>query len=196
MYTFGILALFFLILSGIIFKGKIKQNQFVVALIIFTGTLIGSIIVNGVVGLDTEYTLESQRTKVLDIYTSKVIDNRDTLFCDDSYINYNYELEIDEDGDTTLSRYLKFGFLDNFYKSETVRKNKMGGRAVKVEFLPDGDSIPYFEVLKYKRINTNKWVSGFGLPRGGRDFIVYIPNDSIHQVLMNFMNENFFDNET
>ena len=198
MYTFGILAAFFLILSGIIFKGKIKENQFAVGLIVFAGTLIGSVIVNGVVGLDTDYTRTEKRMKELPIQTSKVIAFDDTLLYEHTYLQYVYTEELEKDGDTTLSNnYVDVGGVTSlFYQSELDREMGKNGTDIRVEFLPEGDSIPYYVVYKDKKVIDNKWVSPFGLPRGGRTFIAYIPNDSIHNVLMDQLNEKFYENET
>ena len=197
MYTFGILAAFFLILSGIIFKGKIKDNQFIVGLIVVAGTLIGSAIVNGIVGLDVPYTLSKVKTKELSSKkTAKVITLEDTLIYEHACINYRYVMELKKNGDTSLTHYMDIGFPDNFYKSNGHRETEKIGRTVHVKFLPEGDSIPHYDKMKYKRISPNRWISTAGLPRGGKEFHVYIPNDSIHQVLMTQINEKFYENET
>ena len=196
MYTFGILAAFFLILSGIIFKKRIKQNQLAVGLIVFAGTLIGMAVVNGVVGMKTPWTLVDVKEKNLKSgYISEVMEYGDTLYYNYSYIDYHFKVQIDEDGDTTYSRYIDLGNPDAFYMSNTTREGENIGRTIEIKFLPEGDTIPYYEVKKYKRIPDNRWVSGFGLPPGGRHFIAYIPNDSLHNVLMSHMNEKFFEYE-
>ncbi len=197
MYTFGILAAFFLILSGIIFRKNIKENQVLVGFIVFVGTMVGSVIVNGVVGLDTPYTLTHVKTKELsDVRTAIVFDLEDTLLYEYACITYRYEMELESDGDTSLSHYVDLGSPDAFYKSTAHREKERIGRHLIVKFLPEGDSIPYYEVKKFKKIPDNKWVSQLGLPRGGKTYIAYIPNDSIHNVLMDQLNEKFYENET
>lgn len=199
MYTFGILAGFFLILSGIIFKGRIKANQFIVDIIVVADTLIGSIIINGVLGLDVPYTLSKVKTKELSkLRLAKVIDLKDTLFHEYACIDYRYIKELKKNGDTSFSdHYIELGSPDMFYIESNHRKSENIGRTVHVHFLSDGDSIPYYDKMKYKRILTNKWISTIGLPRGGTEYHVYMPNDSIHNVLMTILNEKYYyKNET
>lgn len=197
MYTFGILAAFFLILSGIIFKGRIKDNQFTVGLIVFAGTLVGMSIVNGIIGMDNEYILTQKRVKELPVQYSEIITSEgDTLLNHDTFLEYKYIQEIEEDGDTSLTNFIDVGYMyDHFSPSSVKNSSNISGRNLIIEFLPESDSIPYFEIKKYKRITDNKWVSSFGLPKGGRVFVAYIPNDSIHSILMNQINEKFFENE-
>ena len=91
MYTFGILAAFFLILSGIIFGKRIKQNQFLVILIVFVGTLLGSVIVNGIFGLRIPLSDSEVKTKDLKIQMTEIYTPRDTLKLK-TYIEYNYNM--------------------------------------------------------------------------------------------------------
>jgi hypothetical protein len=187
MYTFGILVAFLLILSGAIFGKNIKQNQFPVAFIVFAGTMIGSIIVNGIVGMDIPYTLTTVKTKNLNVQVSKVFTLSDTLLYRSTYLQYIYKMELKKNGDTIITHYTDVGAsYDLFYpKGEKHRE-------IVVDFLPEGDSIPYLEIKRYKRFPDNRWISPVGLPGGGRVFYVYLPNDSIHNVLMDQLNDKFF----
>lgn len=192
MYTFLISAVVFLIISGIIFKGKIKNNQFAVGLIVFAGTLISSIIINGIVGLGEEYTPVLVKERSLPSQLSVIIEKGDTILYHDTFFQYVYEVELDTTKEDSISRkhYADVGYsYDVFYQgSDRPRK-------VYVDFLPEGDSIPIVKIYRQKRITDNKWVSSFGLPRGRREFHCYIPNDSIHKIMYKWYNKKFLQNE-
>ena len=185
MYTFGIIAEFFLILSGIIFGKRIKQNQFIAVLIVFVGTMIGSIIVNGVLGMKIPYTPVVMKEKPLSLQTSNILTLDDTMEFK-SYLEFDYEMN--EKDSTVETNWLDIGdWIDPFY----------GDRAEKltIYFLAEGDTIPYYNILRGKRLTDSKWIASSILPRGGRRFEVYIPNDSIHNVLMDQINEKFYVDE-
>lgn len=184
MYTFGILALFFLLLSGAIFGKNIKKNQHLVAMIVVAGTLVGSIIVNGVLGLSIPYTQVEIKKKALILQDTDIMMPTDTLEFD-SYVEFNYQLKPGKD-ETNLN-HLDVNLWDDVYHSERDM--------ITVEFLPEGDSIPYIQVFREKRIVDNKWITPFGLPNGKKQYVAYIPNDSIHNVLMDQLNEKFFTDE-
>ena len=190
MYTYISLAVFFLILSGIIFGKNIKQNQLNVIFIVFLGTLIGSCIVNGIVGLKTPCTLTHVKTKEFSKQPSKVYTLQDTLFQEEyTHVQYIYGEKIKRNGDTVVTNYVDIGgSYDGFYSD--------GNKKIDITFLSEGDTIPRVEIYKYKRHVDSKWVSSFGLPGGERIFHVYIPKDSIHNILMDQLNEKFFKNET
>lgn len=181
MYTFGILAAFFFLLSGAIFGKKIKQNQPIVALIVVAGTLIGSIIVNGVLGLSLPYQDVEVRTKVLKVQTSKIYTHNDTTILD-SYIRFAYGIE--EGQEEPDYNYVDINLFEDI--------NYLDREKLKVEFLPEGDSIPYVKVFRAKRLTDNKWITQFGLPSGGKHYIAYLPNDSVHNVLMDQLNDKFY----
>ena len=185
MYTFGILALFFILLSGAIFGKKIKQNQFAVVLLVLAGTLIGSTIVNGVMGLKIPLTFVEVKTKHLDKEVSKIQTGSDTLEFT-AYLDYTYIVNKKDSTDVDYN-YVDINLWNDVYSTETD--------ILTIEFLPEGDSIPYVKVLREKRIVDNKWITPFGLPKGVKNYVAYIPNDSIHNVLMDQLNEKFFKDE-
>jgi hypothetical protein len=184
MYTFGILAAFFFLLSGAIFGKRIKQNQPLIALIVITGTLIGSIIVNGILGLSIPYQDVHVKTKALSEGRSIIYTPEDTASFV-SYIKYYYNLK--EGREKPGSNYLDIGVFEDIY---VYRQGKM-----QIEFLEEGDSIPRLEIFRAKRLTDNKWVAQFGLPSGGRSYVVHIPNDSIHNVLMDHLNDKFYNED-
>lgn len=185
MYTFGILAIFFFILSGIIFGKNIKQNQFLVGVIVFVGTLIGSIIVNGVVGMKVPFTTVVLKEKPMYLQATK-LETPDTTLKFKSYLQFVYEIKEDS---IIKDNWVDVGYLHSlFFQRDQDR--------IKIHFLAEGDSVPYFKIMKKKRLVDNKWVTPFGIPRGGkRIFEVYIPNDSIHNILIYHLNEKYFKNE-
>lgn len=183
MYTFGILALFFILLSGAIFGKRIKQNQFAVVLLVLAGTLIGTTIVNGVLGLKIPLTEVEVRTINLEEQKSDIYTLTDTMIFL-SYVEYNYKM--DEDSSMEYHN-VDICLWNDVYSSDQDM--------LTVEFLPEGDSIPYVKILKEKRITDNKWITPYGLSGGDKRYIAYVPNDSIHNILINQLNEKFFTNE-
>lgn len=182
MYTFGILAAFFFLLSGAIFGKRIKQNQHMVALIVVAGTLIGSVIVNGILGLSIPFSEVEVRTKALLKGGTEIFTPTDTMKFY-SYVEFNYKLK--EGKKETEYNNIEICLLDDIYPSE---KDKL-----EIRYIPEGDTIaPYVSIRKFKRVVDNKWVTPFGLPNGGRRYVAFIPNDSIHNVLMDQINDKFY----
>jgi hypothetical protein len=195
MYTYGILAIFLLILSGIIFGKRIKQNQFAVVIIVVTGTLIGTSIVNGLVGLDTPLEKTLVKTRDLDWGNSHmVLRGHDSALICKTYIDFEWEYKIKKNGDTALVA----NGLDIGLKGENLNPGEDQGiiNRMTINYLELGDSIPRLEIHKMKRhFASNKWVTPFGVPNGKRYFDIYIPNDSAHNLLMETLEEKFFKNE-
>ncbi len=190
MYTFGILAVLSFILAGAIFGKKIKENQLTVAMIVFASTLLGSIIVNGIIGMDTPYTLIKIRTKELSDQHTFVLVMEDTIIDQYMRLQYIYDMEVEEDGDTSLTHYVDVGgSYDNFYSGEE------SDRKLFVDILPEGDSIDIVDIYRYKRIPDNRWVSKLGLPGGGREFHVHLQDIEKNHVLIDQLNEKFFTDE-
>lgn len=190
MYTFVILALISFILAGAIFGKRIKENQLTVAMIVFVGTLLGSIIVNGIRGMDIPYTLTKIRTKELGAQHTFIRVNKDTIIDQYMRLRYVYDLEIEEDGDTSLTNYVDIGGqYDSFYSGEE------SDRKLFVDILPEGDSIDIVDIYRYKRIPDNRWISKLGLPGGGREFHVHLQDIEKNHVLIDQLNEKFFTDE-
>lgn len=195
MYTYGILAIFFLALCGIIFGKRIKQNQFAVVLIVVAGTLIGTSIVNGLVGLDVPLERTLVKERELEWGNSHIIlRDHDTLLICRTYLDYEWTYKIKESGDTVRVMHV----LDIGLKIEDLHPGEDQGiiNRMTINYLEPGDSIPRLEIYRLKRhFSDNKWVTPFGVPNGKRYFDVYIPNDSAHHLLMEALEEKFFKNE-
>ena len=182
MYTFGILAVFFLLLSAIIYKGKIKENQLMVGSIILAGTFLGCVIVNGVVGLRIPYTEIVTKTRPLRLKNSLVCTLTDTVKFKNTYIKYHFVVDKKD-----TDNYVDFNSYGDY-----LRNYK--GPKTKIVFLQPPDSIPYYQRIRQVRLTDSKWITGFGLPRGKTTFVFHIPNDSLHRKLMTYINKNFFKN--
>lgn len=180
MYTFLFLALLGFLIAGIVFGKKIKQNQFGVVLIVFTVSLIGTSIVNGILGSKIPFTkVETKRRSLFRNESNIEVDyKKDSTVNFDSYLEFNYRLQ--RNGDVYVS-YL-----------ETNGDDWEDPEKVTIEYLSEGDSIPYYKIVKQKRIANNKWITQFGLPGGLKHVYIYIPDDSIHNVLMKYINELYF----
>lgn len=191
MYTFLIFVGFFFGVSTLIFKGKIKDHRISVGLIIIGGTLIGTTIVNGIYCSKIPQEKQLRKTKSLHTYNYSKIETADgkTIKLPHTYINYFYDEEEHKDSiriehnriDISAGR-------DYFFPKDYAGKS---GRTLKIEFLQDSTKAPYYTVERYMRIPPSKWISGVALPRGKKIFTVYLPNDSIHHVLVNYINEHF-----
>ena len=182
MYTFLILAVFFFLVSGVIFRKSLKQNQFLVILIVGSGTLIGTTIVNGVIGLKIPYTRIAIKTKDLPLYNSEIITPSDTMKFK-SYIGFDYEMEKDS---SIESNYICI------HLSSALGNTNNKLYRLTISYLPAGDSIPRLIISKDKRLVESKWISSFGIPNGKKYYQVYIPDDSIHHVLMDQINQKFY----
>ena len=136
MYTFIILAIVSFLISGIVFGKRLKENQFFVALIVICGTLLGSVIINGVVGLKIPLKEVKVKEFPLDRELSKIITPTDTIkFI--SYLEYNYEMEADS---SIESNYLDFRSFECLLPSESNRIARFS-----INWLPEGDTIPRYE---------------------------------------------------
>ena len=188
MYTFGIFALIGFLISGLIFRKEIKQNQFAVGVIVVLVTLIGTGIVNGIYGLRIEPKEVVVKTKECKEFTSHIILPDTTYTLGTTCIDFEYEMEKDSTiSDCDIN--LVGAFRDPIYQK--------GKDRLRISFLPNGSKkIPYFEIIRNKRVPENNWVSSFGLPRTGeRIYHVYLPNDSVHVALVNHINEKFYEIE-
>ena len=187
MYTFIILVIVSFLISGIIFGKRLKENQFFVALIVICGTLLGSVIVNGVVGLKAPFKEVKVKEYPLNEELSKIITPTDTIkFI--SYLEYTYRMKADS---SIRENHLDFKSFDVLLSSEANRISRFS-----INWLPEGDTIPRYERWVEKRIiGDNRWISSIGIPNGRRLNKVFIPHDSIHMVLVNHLNDKFFRNE-
>lgn len=187
MYTFIILAIVSFLISGIVFGKRLKENQFFVALIVICGTLLGSVIINGVVGLKIPLKEVKVKEFPLDRELSQIITLTDTIeFI--SYLEYTYKMKSDS---SIKYNSLDFDNIEYLQSSETGRISRFS-----INWLPEGDTIPRYERWKEKRIiGDNRWISSIGIPNGRRLNKVFIPQDSIHMVLVNHLNDKFFKNE-
>lgn len=180
MYTFFALAAGLFVLSGIIYKKHIMQNQFQVALIVIFGTLIGSTIVNGILGLDVPYSKVFQKEKQLEkLYMSSVIFNEDTLFYDRTYVNY--DIYVDSVGSIKDNSVLVHKSIFDTLETQQVK------------FILTEDTIPRVRIYKFRRIIESKWVAGFGLPsRGDKFYEVYLHKNDVNIKLVEHLNHNYY----
>ena len=188
MYTFIIAALLSFILAGAVFGKKIKKNQMAVAMIVFVGTLLASVITNGILGKDIPYTLVKVKTKTLGTHHSLVQELNDTIFDRYTDLQYIYHKKLKKNGDTTLSHYIEIGgFADEFYPNSTRR------RGLSIELMAKEDTTEaYVDIYRYKKLPSSKWVSKLGLPMGGREYHVYLENCSRDSFMLEQINERFY----
>jgi len=147
------------------------------------GTFVGSIIVNGILGLPIPYTDTELKTNLLPQEVSKIITPSDTIEFK-SYIQYAYRMKSDS---SVEYNHVDLAIWKKFFKSDQD--------LLTLQFLPEGDIIPYVSIRRECRLVDNKWVTEFGLPRGHKTYIAFIPNDSIHNMLIEHLNDKFFTNE-
>ena len=179
MYTFLIAVGFFFLLSGVIFGKKIKQHQFQVAGIIFIGTLVTMIIVNGIIGLRTPYSFVKIKEKELKKRTSSIEVVNDSTIKLKGYIDFN--LSINKNNEVK-NNYIDVTDWVNVYKPERII----------VKYTSEDDSIPRREVFQYRKIVDNHWVAPIGVPRGDKIYHFYIPNDSANNEILFYINKYFY----
>jgi len=187
MYTFLISAAVSFLIAAVIFGKKLKQNLFFAVLIVIGGSLIGVSAVNGIVGMNIPFTEVKVKEAPLDKELCKIITPTDTIeFV--SYLEYDYQMKKDS---SIKYNSLDFDYADYYSPDENGRLSRLS-----INWLPVGDSIPRYERWREKRIvKDNKWISQFGIPNGKRINKIYIPQDSIHMVLINHLNDKFFTND-
>jgi len=183
MYTFIILAIVSFLISGIVFGKRLKEKQFFVALIVIAGTLLGSVIVNGIYGLRVPLKEVKVKEYPLKKDISVIITPSDTVELL-TYLDYNYTMKPDS---SMKHNYLDFYDVECFLPTEKNRISRLS-----INWLSEGDSIPRWEKWREKRLIDNMWISSIGIPNGRKLFKVYIPRDSVHMVLINELNDKFF----
>ena len=192
MYTFAILAFLGFVISGIIYGKRIKQNQFMVGVIVFGVSLIGTMIVNGVIGLNHPLELVDIKKKGLKMQTANVeITSDSTLTIFPVFLDY--ERDLDKDGDV-VGNYIDVSVKGTDKTWYGTSEGKMA--RVNLSWLPEGDSIPYMLIQQEKRtIKDKRWATNFGVPNGYRHYTIYLPNDSIHNLLIDKIEQNFNKDE-
>ena len=187
MYTFLILIAVFFLIAGAIYKGNIRQNTFAVMIIVVCGTFVGSVIVNGIGGMKTPYTKVIVDSGELESSYATMYSDDTTYYKYESYIQYRYDFDDDELGKVDDNRYTINEHWDSFYGHDSHK--------LTISFLPEGDTVPYYNKYRQKRLIDSKWISSVGMPRGKTTWEIFIPNDEKHIYVINFMNQNFFHNE-
>jgi len=183
MFTFILSLIVSGLISGIIFKKRIKENIPIVIVITISITLISMSIVTGVLSKDIPYSNVVTREKAMELRSSEIIMLDDTISFD-SYLEFRYIIREDSS--------LKYNRLDVGGDTEpfsTSRQNQ-----INLHFMSENDTIPYYKVVKRKRTTDSRWISQMAMPNEGkRVFEVYLPDDSIHNVLINHINEKFYE---
>jgi len=181
MYTFILSAVFFLLLSGIIFGKRMKQNQFFIVLIVFFGTMVTCITVNGIVGKKIPLTFIKIKEKSLLNKRISTIELRDTNINLNAFIGYDIDINKDND---TIANHINFNGCTYIDTNDLV-----------FNYLDGNDTIPKWQRIQERRLVNNRWIVPFGLPRGKTYIEVYLPNDSTHNELMSYINKYFYENK-
>lgn len=186
MYTFLILITFFFLVSGILYKGKIKQHLMGTLMIVVAGTFVGNVIVNGIHGMGVPYTkiiVDSDKLTS----SSTVLHTDDSTYKFESYVRY-FHIMNEDDSTKVDENYLRINdHIESFYQSESYK--------LIITFLPEGDTVPYYNKYRQKRMIDDKWISSVAMPRGKTTWELFIPNDLEHREVLKYMNQNFFNNE-
>jgi hypothetical protein len=188
MYTFLICAAFSLIVAGIIFGKRLRDNIFSTALIVLIGSFIGVSVVNGVLGLRIPFTEVLIKEKHLSAEISRIATPRDTILIS-GYLEFDYNMLPDSS--------IKYNQLDS--KSfDCIDSDKLSRISrFSIHWLPEGDTIPHLEIWREKRIVTDsKWISSIGIPGGRRLNKIYLPQDSAHIILVRELNDKFFPKDS
>lgn len=192
MYTFGLLCIGLFLLCGVIFKKNIKQNQFAVYFIIIFGSLIGSTIVNGILGLDIPYSKILQKERVITTIETGLWVTLDTIaedsICYDTILNGSVPIKY---------RYLTDSLenvTDNYIFIEEISYTFNNNNANSLTINLISDSIPRVRTYKYRREIDSKWIAPFGLPsRGDKTYEVDLPSTPENIILVDLINKHFYE---
>lgn len=189
MYTFIALIIFSFLLSSLIFNKKLKDNIINMFFIVVMTTFIGMTTVNGILGSKLEYTpVEIERYAMVN-QNSRIIQHIDSAIVDTTYISgcikYSYI------NDTIRGKYLNILKIhEDITYFDTWESDE-----VDLHFLAENDTIPYIIETQDRKLSKNKWTSNIGLPRRNTKYHVYIPRDSTHIKLMDYINLRFYKKE-
>lgn len=208
MYTYIILAAFLFLISGVIFKKNIMKNQFLVYTIIVIGSLIGTTIVNGILGLDIPYSKILKKEYVITDTYNNIVVEKDTLKFYNDNIFDSTMLAVGIDSlvtDSILSDTLFWSAKSNikiYFSKDSTEK-----LVASTIFVPEcdkhfapgdsnivfnfvNDTIPRVRVYKFRRIVESKWIATHGLPsRGDKFYEVDLPDTPDNRKVVEFLNK-------
>lgn len=168
MGTFIISIVFFFLLSALIFQKRLKENVFLTIVIIFFGTIVSTTIIGSILIDDVQYEAKLVKTIALKLKTSKLTDS----------INIRGYIYVD-----SIGSYHDIIFNDlKFSSKDEVNK-------LTFKYLEKGDSIPKYERYIDIPSISSKWIRARNFPKENKQYIVYIPNDSIHHILVDIAND-------
>lgn len=183
MYTFLTICAGLFLLSGVIFKRKIKQNQISVYFIVIVGSLIGTTIINGIYGLNVPYSKVFHKEKILNNkYSNIVIYKGDTSRTE---LPFKHVYKLDSNN-KVIKNYIICEKLDGAFYTDNLDK---------IKFTIFDDSVSRLKIYKTRRVIDNNWVTSFGLPSKSRTYEVLIPDTKANNNLLDNINVQFYKNE-
>lgn len=185
MLTFIIIAAGLYLLSGIVFKKNIKQNQFTVYSIIIVGSLIGTTIINGIFGLDVPYSKVFHKEKIVkNEYSQSVMYKGDTIAAD---LPIRYVFKKDSTGKIIKNYIIVSKVARIFDRTETDI----------IKFTLVDDSVCRVKIYKNRRVIDNIWITSFGLPSkaGPRSYEVLLPDTKVNNNLIAILNSRYYNYE-
>ncbi len=190
MLTFILAVVGMFLLTALIFRKKLQQNVLSVVIIIAAGTLIICTLVNGIVGMS--YPIHTILYKTKSLYKiESVVD-----------LSKNEEVEATAADSLLFGKYLgkeidaylrydfEFNSLDFRNTSIENFENDDGLRQLTINFYDANDTTKSPYVLIYKQTydipEDNLWVNTKGIPNFNAQYVLFVPNDSIHVALKEY----------
>jgi len=184
MYTFIVICVILFLVAGVVFKKKIKENQFTVYSIIIVGSLIGTTIINGMYGLEVPYSKVLHKEKIIKNGHSFFLYHGSDTIKMSSPLNYYYDT--DSTGKITTNK-LYVDRLDGYFDTTEVNK-------IKITLVED--TIPKLRIYKFRRSINNSWVTSLGLPsRGDREYEVLLPKNENNEKYVAYINRRYYGKE-
>jgi len=198
MYTYILTILITFLLSGIIFKKRIKEYQFFIYLIAIVVSIISTTIVNRILTKDIDYIKYVRKTIELDDIYNPIIklDNandsltlsnyKDTLNIKYVYCNYTKYNKDSSEIDTIYHNYIKIDG-NVFNQSDTS--------ILSISF--DNDiEMAYLKVFKFKRNISSKWVANFALPQKKyKEYTLVLPKNAKYEKIYGYLNKYYYEKE-
>lgn len=179
-YLFSVLISF--LIAGVIFKKKIKQNLIGTAFIVVGGSLLACSLVNGLLG--TKYPTQRTLIKEKNLKLKEIDLCRDHKLYDTTF----YDL-------IGHKAFLDYDFiLDDLYlgASGLVDHKPENWSEIKIHYLDSADTTtyPYYKIYRevFQIPENSLWFVDWALPRINPTYEVWIPGDSVHQRLMEYVN--------
>lgn len=177
MNTFVLSSVILFIASSCIFRWKIKSNGFNIALIVFVGSLISVMTVNGIMKKNlesVEYVVRSKPMDLMSYYQPEYIFKSDS-FIIDSISKDTVVLKDTIPVDTIFhKKFYYFKIKDQMF-SFSKNSSEKSIHIDRLSLESSKDSIGIYYITKEKYVSNNNWIIDAAYPRFNRKIHVRLP---------------------